>query len=152
MHVVIDCQHTLTFTLTAICTLYMHVLGYVALLPPNDRALPACSCDPTGAPQPSSVLPDSTVIVVPTWDCWLVQGSVVCLTATGCADPCDLIAAAQVDPDEVRKLKRVDAAAISKQQKLTEMDVLAVVQNDSTYLQVGGQCCYSRFICSHPNS
>lgn len=44
----------------------------------------------------------------------------------------------QVDPDELRKLKRVDAAAISKKQKLSEMDVLAVVQNDSTYLEVGG--------------
>lgn len=44
----------------------------------------------------------------------------------------------QVDPDELRRLKRVDAAAISQKQKLTEMDVLAVVQNDSTYLQVLG--------------
>ncbi len=42
----------------------------------------------------------------------------------------------QVDTEELRKLKRVDAAAISKKKKLTEMDVLAVVQNDSTYLEV----------------
>lgn len=42
----------------------------------------------------------------------------------------------QVDADEVRKLKRVDAAEISKKNKLTEMDVLAVVKNDSTYLEV----------------
>lgn len=44
----------------------------------------------------------------------------------------------QVDTEELRKLKRVDAAAISKKKKLSEMDVLAVVQNDSTYLEVGG--------------
>lgn len=42
-----------------------------------------------------------------------------------------------MDPEELRRLKRVDAAAISLKQKLSEMDVLAVVQNDSTYLQVG---------------
>lgn len=45
----------------------------------------------------------------------------------------------QVDVDEVRKLRRVDAAAISKQPKLTEMDVMAVVQNDSTFLEVRGR-------------
>lgn len=50
----------------------------------------------------------------------------------------------QVDPEELRKLKRVDAAAISKKQQLSEMDVLAVVQNDSTYLEVGafGLCAW----------
>lgn len=48
-----------------------------------------------------------------------------------------VIASLQVDTDELRKLKRVDAAAISKQQKLSEMDLMAVVNNDSTYLQVG---------------
>lgn len=44
----------------------------------------------------------------------------------------------QVDPEELRRLKRVDAAAISQKKKLSEMDVLAVVQNDSTYLEVRG--------------
>lgn len=42
----------------------------------------------------------------------------------------------QVDNEAVRKLKRVDAAAISKQEKLSEMDIEAVVKNDSTYLKV----------------
>lgn len=37
--------------------------------------------------------------------------------------------------DELRKLQQVDASAISQKKKLSEMDVLAVVQNDSTYLQ-----------------
>jgi hypothetical protein len=45
----------------------------------------------------------------------------------------------QVDVEEVRKLRRVDAAAISQQDKLTEMDLMAVVQNDSTFLEVRGQ-------------
>jgi hypothetical protein len=40
-----------------------------------------------------------------------------------------------VNVDELRKLQRVDASAISQKKKLSEMDVLAVVQNDSTYLQ-----------------
>lgn len=58
-----------------------------------------------------------------------------CATAVSCLSPRP--PPSQVDPDELRKLKRVDAAAISKKQKLSEMDVLAVVQNDSTYLEVG---------------
>lgn len=41
----------------------------------------------------------------------------------------------KVDVEEVRKLRRVDAAAISQQDKLTEMDLMAVVQNDSTFLE-----------------
>lgn len=42
----------------------------------------------------------------------------------------------QVDTEAVRKLKPVDAAAVSKQKKLSEMDIEAVVKNDSTYLKV----------------
>jgi hypothetical protein len=49
---------------------------------------------------------------------------------------CCCCCAFQVDPEQLRKLKRVDAAAISQKKKLSEMDVLAVVQNDSTYLEV----------------
>jgi hypothetical protein len=46
-----------------------------------------------------------------------------------------LLLLTQVNVDELRKLQRVDASAISQKKQLSEMDVLAVVQNDSTYLQ-----------------
>jgi hypothetical protein len=42
----------------------------------------------------------------------------------------------QTDPEEFRKLRRVDAASIGQQQQLSEMDIMAVVRNDSTYLEV----------------
>jgi len=50
-----------------------------------------------------------------------------------------------VDADELRKLRKVDVAGISQQQRLSEMDIMAVVNNDSTYLKVGAgwerTCC-----------
>jgi hypothetical protein len=64
--------------------------------------------------------------------CW----AVLCRAVSCCVVLSLCVAAPQVDPEELRRLKRVDAAAISQKQKLSEMDVLAVVQNDSTYLQV----------------
>jgi hypothetical protein len=45
----------------------------------------------------------------------------------------------QVDTEGLRKLHPVDAAAISRQPKLTEMDLQAVLNNDSTYLRVSGR-------------
>jgi hypothetical protein len=42
----------------------------------------------------------------------------------------------QVDTEGLRRLHPVDAAAISQQAKLTEMDLQAVLNNDSTYLRV----------------
>jgi len=42
-----------------------------------------------------------------------------------------------VDADALRKLKKVDVAGIGRQERLSEMDIMAVVNNDSTYLKVG---------------
>jgi hypothetical protein len=47
----------------------------------------------------------------------------------------------QVDTEGLRKLHPVDAAAISQQTKLTEMDLQAVLNNDSTYLRVSPAGC-----------
>lgn len=43
----------------------------------------------------------------------------------------------QVDAEAVRKLRPVDAVSVSQQKKLSEMDIQAVLNNDSTYLKVG---------------
>jgi hypothetical protein len=50
-----------------------------------------------------------------------------------------MLGCCQVDTEGLRKLHPVDAAAISKQPKLTEMDLQAVLNNDSTYLRVRGR-------------
>lgn len=53
--------------------------------------------------------------------------------------------AMQVDTESLRKLSKVDAKAISTKKKLTEMDLMAVLNNDSTYLKVS--CCSASIFC-----
>eukprot|EP00882_Tetradesmus_deserticola_P001020 GHRQ01001105.1.p1 GENE.GHRQ01001105.1~~GHRQ01001105.1.p1 ORF type:complete len:649 (+),score=345.14 GHRQ01001105.1:241-2187(+) len=50
----------------------------------------------------------------------------------------------EVDTEGLRKLRPVDAAAISQQPKLTEVDLKAVLNNDSTYLQAPAGVSYYR--------